>query len=97
MSDKTVTVRTPGFGFFGGLALLLAAAKLFAGYEVSWLVVIGVAMLPLAIGLSILGGVFVFGAFAFVIAETIDSFSRRKRRKAFDAKCKAAREARGGN
>ncbi len=100
MSDdkkNTITIGRTGIGFFDVLALLLAAAKLFTGYPISWYVIIAVAFAPLILAAAVL----VLGFAAAVIAYTIylpfELWSNHQRRKRHAARMKARRESLGGN
>lgn len=60
--EKTKTVYQ-GFGVFTVVALMLLAAKLFVGFEISYLMIIAVWLIPLWL---VLGIVFICLTFALI-------------------------------
>ena len=70
--EKTKTVYQ-GFGVFTVVALMLLAAKLFVGFEISYLMIIAVWLIPLWF---ILGIVFI-GLTIALIASTIQALIKK--------------------
>ena len=60
--EKTKTVYQ-GFGVFTVVALMLLAAKLFVGFEISYLMIVAVWLIPLWL---VLGIVFICLTFALI-------------------------------
>ena len=61
--EKTKTVYQ-GFGVFTVVALMLLAAKLFVGFEISYLMIVTVWLIPLWL---VLGIVFICLTFALIV------------------------------
>ena len=70
--EKTKTVYC-GFGVFTIVALMLLAAKLFAGFEISYLMIIVVWLIPLWV---VLGIIFI-GLTIYLVASIIQALLKR--------------------
>ena len=70
--EKTKTV-SQGFGVFTVVALMLLAAKLFTGFEISYLMIIAVWLIPLWV---VLGIIFI-GLTIYLVASIIQALLKR--------------------
>lgn len=64
---KTIQVKQ-GFGVFTVVALMLLAAKLFVGFNISYLTIAVVWLIPLWVVLGIVAIMFVIGIIALIIS-----------------------------
>ena len=71
MTQEKTKAVSQGFGVFTIVALMLLAAKLFVGFEISYLMIVAVWLIPLWLVLGIVFICFTFALIASIIQALI--------------------------